>query len=57
MKSNVAVTGYKWAADDNDITILDFTVFKRSIFGGMKPDKSFNGWCLSYDQKWCLKGP
>ncbi len=46
MKSNVSVTNYMWAENAADITSLDFIVYKKGLFGGVKEDRSFNGWAL-----------
>lgn len=51
MKSNVAVTEYVWAPDSEDITTLDFAVFKKGFFGSIKKDRSFEGWCLCFKHK------
>ena len=45
---NVAVTDYYWGVADDEIISLDFVVFKKKLFGGVKPDRRFNGWCLSF---------
>ena len=45
---NVTVTDYYWGVADDDIISLDFVVYKKKLFGGIKPDRRFNGWCLSF---------
>lgn len=45
---NVTVTDYYWGVADDEIISLDFVVYKKRLFGGLKPDRRFNGWCLSF---------
>jgi len=48
MKSNVAVTNYVWGSGGDDACILDFAVLKKGLLGGMKPDRRFAGWALTF---------
>ena len=45
---NVTVTDCYWGIADDEIISLDFVVYKKKLFGGIKPDRRFNGWCLSF---------
>ncbi|MBU4445013.1 hypothetical protein KJ656_08040 [bacterium] len=47
---NVTVTNYTFGEDINEATILEFIVYKKGLFGGIKPDRKFNGWCLMFSQ-------
>jgi len=47
---NVVVTNYTWTTNGDDIITLDFTVYKKGLFGRVKPDRNFDGWGLVFKQ-------
>lgn len=52
MKCKIVVRSIKWAGDDpddstdDDATFIEFSVYKKGLFGGLKEVRDFEGSCL-----------
>jgi len=47
---NVTVINYTWNTNVDDLIALDFVVYKKGLFGRIKPDKQFDGWGLVFEK-------
>lgn len=48
MKYNIMVNEIKWSNTNDEPTFIEFSVYKKGLFGGLKEVKDYEGSCLGF---------